>query len=838
MNQPLFKILTAFILGILLAEYVQVSLVLAAVLIPSLLCCSVLLKRPFLQALLLLCVFLSLGAFGETLMMHRVPGDHILWRTVPDEKPLVVGRVISFPETFPDKMRFLLSVQTCGKRKASGIVLLSIYPSSGHHAAGAMPVLDYGDRVEVSGKFRPPRSYRNPGALDYVSFWKRKGVRVIGSASARQVRLLEKGRGNPVVAWIMRVKKDFHVFLDTSLPAREAGMIKAMVTGERGGIARDLQERFSRSGAAHLLAISGLHMGFLSLFCYRFFLIFFRTVLPVSFLNKSFYWTIPSRLAAIMTFVFLPFYVVLAGGRTASVRAAVMIMVFLAARILERQRDLFQTLILAALVLLGWSPASLFEVDFQLSFAAVTAIVLALRQVPETREDPLSCVQGRTTGAVRRFFIGTAGLLRMSILAVAATAPITAATFHRVSLVGIATNLVFVPLTGFLILPCGLAAFLLHTAYAPLAVWPARAAGIGCSLLVKGVDLFGSLHYAAPWVFPPAGLMTALYYLGFLLLLTLPEAGRVRRYAGLLMLCLLFFAGNAWYGRLRPDGLLHIRFLDVGQGASTLMILPGGSTVLIDGGGAFDSSYDVGKRVVLPTLLAQGIRRIDVMVLSHPHPDHLNGLLGVLEEIPVGEVWDAWEAYPSQSYRRFRRLLRARHIRRRSLHRDFNTIRVENVDFEVLHHGSGFTHGSNSRVNNDSLVLRATFGDIGFLMTGDLEVDGEKTLLKGRPARLRSAILQAPHHGSISSSSLAFLDAVRPEVAVFQAGPSNRFHFPSSEVLGRYAYLIPRKNILRTDEKGAVWLRTDGKTIRGCTFESGHAAPFLLRLPDGGMPGP
>lgn len=833
MKTGLFGILMSFILGILLSEYRNLSPNLWVLLVPVLLCVLPFLGRPFHKHLLLLIIFSGLGALGHSHMINGIPADHLRWQIDPEKKAILTGRVISHPEVFPDKTRLLLRAESFDGRTVSGLVQVHVYsPSRASSGKEDSLYLDYGDHLEIRGKFKSPRNAGNPGAFDYVSFLGRKGIRVVGAASEQNIRVMEKGTGNRFLAAIARQKSLFHIFVGASLPKVESSMVKAVITGDRGGISPETREFFIRAGAAHLLAISGLHMGFVAFFCYQFFLTVFRFAMPQVLLRHSYFWTVPARLASVITFFLMPIYTILAGGRTSSVRAAIMIMVFLGAKILERERDLFQTLSLAALILLAWRPCSLFEVDFQLSFAAVTAIVLYLQHSGKTGEDrdsePRENPAAAAGGMMKRALMKVTQLLLISVLATAGTAPITAAVFHRVSMVGVAANLFLVPLTGLWIVPFGLAAFSLFVIYPPLALWPAKLAGAGSSLLVSGVGLFGSLDWAAPWVFAPSGYWVALYYFLFLFLMILPRLGPIRRVGGILVLSLFFYIGNGWAGRIKADDLLHVRFLDVGQGASTLMVLPDAKTVLIDGGGSYLLSHDVGRKVLLPALLSQGIKRIDIMILTHPHPDHLNGLIGLLEEIPVGEVWDGWEFYPSETYHRFRQLLSERGIPRRFLNREGEKIRIAGVLFEVLRHGAGATRMPDSNINNQSVVLRVTFEEIGILLTGDLEARGEGDLVKRYGTGLETAVLQVPHHGSLSSSSTLFVDAVRPEIAVVQVGAHNSFGLPSSEVLGRYRYIAPQKRLFRTDRNGAVWLRTDGKVIQARTFED-----LTGRVPDG-----
>jgi competence protein ComEC len=832
MKRVLPAALAAFIAGIVVSEQIDAPVVLLMGIIAICLGAAVFLSRLRYRLLLLLVALGGLGALLYHLSMHRLPADHILLRIDPLQTSIVTGVVCSFPENRGDRVSALLVVRTVDGVKSSGIVRVTVYAEDSQpNGQGYPDGLQYGELIEVRGRFRAPRNYRNPGAFDYAGFLARKGVRVVGSVSESRVRLLARDRGNPFVHRVFETRRAFHSFIDFRLGAFRGALVKALVTGDRSAIDGASRDRFARAGAAHLLAVSGLHVGFVALVCYVSLVWGLQWALPQRVLLASRVWTMPDRLASAATLIFIVYYTLFVGARTASVRAALMIGVHLMARIMERGRDGMHGVVLAAFLILAWRPASLFDVDFLLSFGAVTAMVLYYRSAapPDTASPipvkhplpdadaalvpPKKWWQSAQT-AGRGLSRGLGELAVMTLLATAATAPISAAVFHRVSMVGLVTNLLFVPLTAFWIVPTGLLAYLLHLAWAPLAVPLLHFAGTGAGLLVTGVAWSGALPASSIEVAPPEPVVTALFYGGLVFLLVNAHLRTSRRLTGIGLLLLFFIGTSAWSGRWQADGRLHMGFLDVGQGGATLLVLPDATTVLIDGGGSYRTSANIGKRVVRPTLLSLGIRRIDVMILTHPHPDHLNGLIGLLEEMPVGEVWDAWEAFPSEAYGEFRRLIAERGIPRKFVIPSAEPIRIGSVGFQVLHRGDGHCAGSNAEVNNDSLMLRVAFGEISLLLTGDLEAKGEQHTLKRWGEKIRSTVLQVPHHGAATSSTETFLDAVQPKVAVISVGLNNRFRHPSPKVVGRLRYIRPETLLRRTDRNGSVWLRTDGHVLQ------------------------
>ncbi len=832
MKRLLPAALAAFIAGILLSEQIDAPVALLMGIITVCLGAAVLLSRLRYRLLLLLVALGGLGAVLYHLSMHRLPADHILLRMDPLQTSIVTGVVCSFPENRGDRVSALLVVRTVDGVKSSGIVRVTVYAEDRKPNAQGVPGwLQYGEFIELRGRFRAPRNYRNPGAFDYTAFLARKGVRVIGSVSERRVRRLAGNEANPFLQRVFESRRAFHSFIDSHLGPFRGGLVKALVTGDRSAIDGASRDRFARAGAAHLLAISGLHVGFVALVCYSSLVWGLRWALPQRLLVASRLWTMPDRLASAATLIFIVYYTLFVGARTAAVRAALMIGVHLMARIMERGRDGMHSLLLAAFLILAWRPASLFEVDFLLSFGAVTAMLFYYRpaapgdvvsSIPVEQVSPDADVvrvplekwwhHARREGQRLSRVLGE--LAVMTLLATAATAPISAAVFHRVSMVGLVTNLLFVPLTAFWIVPAGLLAYLLHLVWAPLAVPLLHFAGMGAGLLLTGVTWSAALTISFIEVAPPAPLLIASFYGGLVFLLVCVPLRTSRRLICIGLLLLLFIGTLTWSGRWQADGRLHMGFLDVGQGGATLLVLPDATTVLIDGGGSYRSSANIGKRVVRPTLLSLGLRRIDVMILTHPHPDHLNGLIGLLEEMPVGEVWDAWEAFPSEAYGKFRRLIAERGIPRKFVIPSAEPIRFGSVGFQVLHRGEGRGAGSNAEVNNDSLMLRVVFGEISLLLTGDLEAKGEQRTLNRWGEKIRSTVLQVPHHGAATSSTETFLDAVQPKVAVISVGLNNRFRHPSPKVVGHLRYIRPETLLRRTDRNGSVWLRTDGHVLQ------------------------
>jgi competence protein ComEC len=826
MRRQLPYILGGVVAGSMAARYTAVAPEPLAVFAGLCLCSILFTRRPLLHHLHLFLVFTALSAMGYCLHTERISSEHILRYIDPERLQSARGRIVSPLEMSEEKMTFRLSAEECEGESVSGIVRVTVY-------AGHVPYqnpycgtrLAYGDYIEINGRFRQPENYGNPGAFDYKAFLARKGVHVIAAVAANKIKVLQKEGGNRVMRHVYKKRREFQCFINSVLPRDERRILTALITGDRSGIEPEMRRRFSRAGAAHLIAISGLHIGFIAVFSYLILTAALRYLLTPGLLTQSFFWITPTRPAAAITLVFLLYYTLFVGAPTSSVRAFFMIALYLVSKIAERSRGLMHALMTAALLILLWQPASLLETDFQLSFAAVAAMVLYNNRTGQEKNSlgPASSNQSLLKRAAAKMMSNLAQLLVISLLALSATAALSASVFHSVSLSGLLLNIFLVPLTGFWIIPWGILSLVLFPVCPVLAHGSVKMAGTGTRLLIETTRLAEEMTWSSFWVFTPPPWLLAGYYLALAVTLLLPRIRGFQRTGIVLALLAAFLAANEHIGRFRPDGRLHMRFLDVGNGSSTLLVLPRGTTVLVDGGGHGRSSMDVGRQIVLPALLSLGIKEIDCVVLSHPHPDHLNGLIGILEEIPVGEVWDGWEGTQLDQYKDFRRIIEDRGIPRRSINEAGEKIRLDGVLFEVMQSGGAGDAVSNAEINDHSVVLRISLGGVSLLLPGDLEKEGEKRLVEQWGDALSSTILLVPHHGSLTSSRPMFLDAVRPEIAVISVGRSNRFHHPSTTVLGRLAYIVPEKVLYRTDEDGSIWIYTDGKSVTSRCFNRGHS---------------
>ena len=657
---------------------------------------------------------------------------------------------------------------------------------------GEPSAVSYGDEIRGTFQLRRPGAFFTPGAFDYPGYLATQGIFLEGW-SREPVEVIPGSRGSPWLTGIFRLRARLLTRLDGALPPLQAGLLKALVLGDRSGLTPEMNQAFLASGTYHILAISGLNVSLLAGALFG-----LLRVLRAS-----------PRVAALLAAALVTGYAGLAGAGASVVRAAVMADAFLLAVVLDRRADLLNSLALSALLLLWWNPRYLADVGFQLTFLATLGIVLVVPRCD------------RALGSLPRWLRWPLASVTMTLAASLMTLPILAQAFNRVAPVGILANLPIVPLSG-LITGCGTAAS------AALAAVPGGVPELnrGCGWLAEVLFATARWFAALPWstvtVYTPTAGMLAAYYAavacGLVALL-----GRRRRWrlalAGAGCACLLALAVQLAV-RLegpRDPGRIRLTMLDVGQAEAILVELPGHHRILVDAGGVSPGGFDLGARVVTPFLLHEWIGALDALVLTHPEADHIAGAVSILRSFPVAEVWSGDAPETSVDFLWVQEVLRRQRIPHRIVSWASPSVRWGEAAVEVLHPRPRrpmpppLAAGGSERSNEASVVLGISLGGQTALLTGDIGRLGEETLV-ARGRSLRAQVLKVAHHGSRTSSSPAFLDAVRPEVALVSAGRHNRFRHPHPEVVAR---LQDRgAQLLRTDLDGAITLELTPQGLR------------------------
>lgn len=730
------------------------------------------------------------------------------------DKWLVTGVVATSPVVTGYRQSFVIETEALGEN-ASRVEITGKLRVS---LSGREPELNVGDRISFVGRIRPIRSFQNPGGFDYNRYLAFKGIWATASGQGESVRVMANSAPVGVEVWIAPVRKSVAAIIDGAASGDVAGMLKALLLGDRSGISEKLQEDFKRTGIGHLLAISGLHVGLVAgvvfFFCLKLFG-YVPALLRRAWVKKAA--TIPAFLAVLG-------YGLLAGMSPSTQRAVIMAGVFLAAFLVQRPPDTFNSVALAACLILVVHPPSLFAASFQLSFAAVVAIVLGLSLMPALDEEtaPLDA---------RSWFLRRAGaLLLVSLSAILGTLPLALFYFNETSLIGLLSNLIIVPIIGSGVVPLGLASVLLCSLSPGIAALGFKLCGVLLAGAIYIVRWASPLPFAAITTVTPSAVEIVLYYclagaIWLMLHLRKPQAlerriRQVQRFALVLMLSAVIgfvLDGVYWgYQRFWTDKL-KITILDVGHGNASLVEIPGGEVILIDGGGFSDNSvYDVGKRIVAPLLWRKKIRTVQTLILSHPNSDHLNGLIYIADSFHVKRFLSNGESAETRGYKKLIAVVEEKEILMPAYEHMDRNWSFGSIAVDILYPASGFPDRRALEPwrdgNNNSLVVKVSLGETSFLFPGDIEADGESELVRIAGSDLQSHVLIAPHHGSRSSSTQTFLEAVNPEMIIVSSGFNDQYGAPHPDVLKRYKHLDAR--IFTTPEHGAVTFITNGEALR------------------------
>jgi competence protein ComEC len=750
-----------------------------------------------------LCLLVLIGG-GLRFTSSLPPANQDFLRFYNDRGTLEIhGMVAEEPDVGDTSLTFSADKITVNgeTKEISGTALIRM---------GRYPTYHYGDVLEVNGQLETPAQFPD---FDYKSYLEYQGIYSV--MYYPDVEVLDHGRGSKPLQWIHSLRNRLSISLARALPEPQGSLAQAMVLGLRGGIPDSLQQAFSNTGTAHLLAISGLHMSIIiAIFLSLGVLLFGRRRSIYIWLTLGLTWL----------------YVLLAGMNPPIVRAAIMGSLFLIAEYLGRQGSAIIALAFAAAVMVGVEPGVLWSVSFQLSFLAMAGLVFLF---------PYFQNWGRKGAAAvfrdRESLVSASGmvtdLFAASLAAIITVWPLVAYNFGVISLVALPATFFSLPSLPFIIVASGLVAFtgLFAVFAAQILGW---LAWLFLSYLVVVVQGFNVLPHASLQVTATsawyvwgyyvilAGIVAILNYRQRLAMFSSRLTSVIRRVTGdipklqfafsmkWLVLPLLIVVVLVWSAALTmPDDKLHVSFLDVGQGDAILIQTPNGQDVLIDGG---PDPHKI--NVELSKKLPFWDRTIDLVVSTQPQADHVTGLVEVVQRYRVGQVLESGVTYDSSVYEEWRSVVENRRIECNQVCAGQEVDLGDGIEIEVLNPPASLWEGTSDDVDNNGVVLRLSWGSVSFLFTADIRADLELELV-GQCASLRSTVLKVAHHGSKTSSTSQFLAAVAPDTAVISVGQDNPYGHPSPEVLDRLTGAVGDGSVYRTDENGTIEFITDGQAL-------------------------
>ncbi len=773
------------------------------------------------------CIALALYFIGIAAEAWHRPGPPPIIDAGSRETLILSGCVVEPTVFSTNREQFTLELDS--ELKARARVTLALTDDA------APQRLDYGQRVEIDARVRRPHNFNNPGSFDYAAYLARQNIYWTATMPrGSSARVLPGRCGSRFMSAVFSLRVAALNRIETLYGSDNysSGMMEAVLIGETSKLEKVWTENFRRTGTFHALVISGVHV----------------TVLAGVLLFLLRLCLLPEMPALAITAAAAWVYALVSGFSAPVVRAAGGFTLYLIARFFFRRGRVLNLLAAVALVYLLWDPGQMFDASFQLSFLCVAAIgalatpilqstfgplAAASRSVANVDIDPHLEPRAAQFRIEMRLIAETIALwtrlpLRWSIECASLVARVLlfscemcvistvvqiglalpmAEYFHRVSFSGLTANLLIVPLLNGVV-PLGFVSLFTHWA------GPARLAGWMLLLSSKIADRHAHIEPGWRIADPPILLSLACCAALVALAIILRKWPTRWPFVSGAAIVLTTFSLLVWHP-FPPNiavNTLELTAIDVGQGDSLLVTFPDGRIMVIDGGGVLQfgshqrkPNLDTGEDVVSPYLWNRGIRRIDVLVVTHAHEDHSGGAAALIENFRPHEVWVG--ANPLQRVVDQAARFHAAVISKRAS----EPFSFGGAAVQILSPPPEYATVKSG--NNDSLVFRLTYGAHSFLLTGDMERPMESRILSRLESdvELHSDVLKLGHHGSKTSTSQPFLDAVAPSIGIVSAGYENSFGHPHRDVLARLAER--HSAILRTDLDGLITIRSDGRRL-------------------------
>ena len=714
MRRPILYPLLALMAGILIGEYItppSFLLLIAVVVVLVILLLS--LRRRWKTSSFVFLIFLMLivGLFDIQRPQYQSSNHHHIVHYANQGRMTIEGVVESSNQISPSGTVLVVKCRRLIKDN-------SYFPATGNIRLVIPGDLSfrYGDFIRFHSAIKTIQSFHNPGGFNYERYLNRQGIYVSGFvADQAGIVLIRRNSGSGIYLKLEKFRSYLRNVIYENAPSPQREIIEAMTLGNQKAIPPDVRENFAKTGTSHILSISGLHIGMVA--AGGFFVIFFLMKFS-EYLMLRFNIVKMATAAALLPVII---YALVAGMGTTVLRATLMTLAFLTALLIEKQRDLYNVLFSAALIILIVAPESLFDISFQLSFGAVFAILYIVPKFSDTHIGLPKYAPHWIQTLSRRVFI----FILVSAAATIGTLPVIVFYFNRVSTVTLIANLITVPLLGMLALIPAMGFILIALFSTWLAGLLISVASFLTGISVTIINWLASLSWSTlTFTKPNLAEIILFYFFLFLLIETLtPEDKRNKKAFSArhpliirtaLLISLTLIIADCLYLVLKDKYVsdLRITAIDVGQGSATLVQLPQGVNMMIDGGGFHDSSFDMGKSVIAPFLYAQRIRQIDIVVLTHPHPDHLQGLMQIVKDFNVREVWTTDVTSDDELYQTWTKSIHDRKIKVRHLSALSPPEQISSVYFRffwplhpIINRGQDI---SDHDANDSSLVIKVT----------------------------------------------------------------------------------------------------------------------------------
>lgn len=618
--------------------------------------------------------------------------------------------------------------------------------------------VEIGQVFYVKATFEKPTEMRNRGGFNYAKYLYSQNIcGILEIESEKDIFLKELPKFNIV----NEIRESIINVFEKIFPRNDVGIMLGMIIGDTSYITEETKNNFKNAGITHLLAVSGSNITYIIIF--------------TKFLFDK---LIGRKNSNYVVIIFLIIFMLVAGSSPSVVRATIMGIIIIIAEMISKKTNIYASLSASALIILIYNPLSIFDIGFILSFGGTIGIVLFYEKINAWIINRFS-----VKNSILIFIVET---LSVTLSAQIVLTPIICYAFNTISFISILVNILIVPISGILTI-LGLITYIIGIIYFPVAKFFGYSIFIIIRIITNVAHMFSKVPFSCILVITPKIYWIIIYYLIIYKFIFKVRNRVMNSFLYILIIICIFI-------ELLPHDYLEINFVDVGQGDCTYIETRSGKNILIDGGGSENSDYDVGENILLPYILDRQKMKIDLMIISHMHEDHIEGLITIIETIKVERIIIG-QCNNNDLHKKLLDVSSKKGIKTETVFAG-ETIYIDDIKIDVLYPSKNTKIDENE--NNNSLILKLIYENVSVLFTGDIEKESEEKISRN----INADILKVAHHGSKTSSSEKFINRVNPQICLIGVGRNNKFGHPNFEVIERL------KNndsiIYRTDESGEI----------------------------------
>ena len=785
----LFIIVIAWIIGIILGLYLQISIASFVLFISLILLIFIIFEKKILKFIkskkikayysvlnvhikILIFLVILIVAFAQIKYYEGI-FENKYKNINEDDEISIIGTIVSDPQEKEYKTKYILKIDTINSNKKYKNTKVILYTKK------EKETLKYGDKIELVGNFKLAQERRNPGGFDYRFYLKTK--KIYGIVTTKNTKRLKENNVNIIS---MIANKTANVIKNQSkklLENKKACLLIGLLIGDTDEIDEETKEDFRNSNLTHMLAVSGLHVSYV--------------LLAVNYIITKV--KIHKKLSKIIVMLLILFFILVTGATPSVLRAGTMTIYLILGGIFYRRISVFSSLNLSLLVIIIMNPYCLFDVGLQLSYAGTIGIVYLYPIIKEK-------------------IYNKANSILITISANIVIIPIIMYNFNTISLTFFISNLLAGPIIGIIII-LGFSIIIISLIFFPIANIFSKILNLLIILFLNTAKACANLPFSKIFIITPTLKFIFLYYY-LLVFIIIKERIQIRISIKLknkviaILIILVIINPIKYFSNIKQSNL-KIYFVDVGQGDSTCIVTPKNKVILIDGGGnSKDENYDIGKQTLLPYLLDKKINKIDYCIVSHFDSDHCGGLMYILKNLKVKNIIIGKQYEEYENYKEFIKIAKDKKINIRVVEAGEKITIEKNLYIDILWPINREKMVIQNAINNNSLVFKLRYINFSMLFTGDIEEIAEKEILdkyKENTEFLKSTILKVAHHGSKTSSTKEFINIVKPKYAVIGVGKDNKFRHPSNVTIENLKTI--NTEIYRTDEMGEISINVNIK---------------------------